>query len=384
MKKILVLALALMVVTSMFVGCTPGEVTETTAAKTTETTAGTTAADTEEVTTEAASTEDAKTWDAPAEGEMTMGLVTDVGGIDDKSFNQGTWEGVVKYAEENGLVEGDNYKFVQSTQEADYVPNLSVFADDELDIIIAPGFLFTDAMAEVAESYPDQKFMIIDTVVEKPNVVSATFAEHEGSFLVGVAAALKAQEAGKDTVGFLGGMDFGLIQKFEAGFEQGVAAVDSNMKVLIEYAGDFGNAGIGATLAAKMYDEGAYVIYHAAGGTGNGLFKEAKGRVANGEDVWAIGVDKDQYEDGVYEDGKSVVLTSMVKRVDTAAYQVCVEVAAGTFQPGIYEFSLANEGVGLPAENPNMTDEWLAKVAEYKQMIVDGEVEVTTTPVRLQ
>jgi basic membrane protein A len=363
MKKVLALLLAVMLVASMAIGCTKPAEEPTTGAETTEPAAE---------TTEPAATAD-----------ITIGLVTDVGGIDDKSFNQGTWEGIERFAKEMNVAEGDA-KFVQSATDADYVTNLTTFADDELDIIIAPGFLFFDAMTEVATAYPDQKFLLIDSVVDLPNVASAVFAEHEGSFLVGVAAALKAQEAGMDTVGFIGGMDFDLIQKFEAGFEAGVAAVDADMTVLIEYAGDFANPAIGQTLAAKMYDEGAYVIYHAAGGTGNGLIKEAKDRVSNGQDVWAIGVDKDQYADGIYEGEKSVILTSMMKRVDTAAYNVSEQVLNGEFMGGVMVFSLANDGVGIPAANPNLTDAWVATIEEFTGKIKAGEIEVPVLPNRLK
>jgi basic membrane protein A len=365
MKKFLALALAIMLVASMAVGCAkPAETTTAAPAATTAAPAATTA--------------------APVEASgMTLGLVTDVGGIDDKSFNQGTWEGVLRFAQENNLPQSA-YKFIQSSTDADYITNLSTFADDELDLIVAPGFLFFDAMTEVATSFPNQKFLLIDSVVDLPNVASAVFAEHEGSFLVGVAAALKAQEAGKDTVGFLGGMDFPLIGKFEAGFEQGVAAIDPNMKVLVEYAGDFGNAAIGQTLAAKMYDSGAYAIYHAAGGTGNGLIKEATDRVKNGQDVWAIGVDKDQYDDGLVDASKSVVLTSMMKRVDVAAYEVAVMVKEGTFNGGVQVFSLANDGVGIPAVNPNLTAEWVAKIEDLAGKVKSGEIVLTEIPTRLQ
>lgn len=344
MKKVLALLLAVVMIASLAIGCTTTE-------------------------KEAA--------------DITVGLVTDVGGIDDKSFNQGTWEGILRFAEDFNVAEGD-YKYSQSATDADYVTNLSTFADDELDLIVAPGFLFFDAMTEVATKYPDQKFLLIDSVVDLPNVASAVFAEHEGSFLVGVAAALKAKDAGKDTVGFIGGMDFDLIQKFEAGFEAGVAAVDANMTVLIEYAGDFANPAIGQTLAAKMYDEGAYVIYHAAGGTGNGMIKEAKDRVANGQDVWAIGVDKDQYADGIYEGDKSVVLTSMMKRVDTAAYNVSEKVLNGEFNGGVLVFTLANDGVGIPAENPNLTDAWTKEIKGFADKIIAGEITVPVLPNRLK
>lgn len=314
--------------------------------------------------------------------EFTVGLVTDTGGIDDKSFNQGTWEGVEKFVAE---VEGSNKKFLQSESDADYIPNLSTFSDEELDLIVAPGFLFGDAIGEVSKNFPDQKYLIIDMVVEGPNVASAVFAEEQGSFLVGVAAALKTLEAGQNTVGFIGGMDFDLIQKFEAGFEAGVKAVSADITVLIEYAGDFGAPQIGQTLAAKMYDQGAYVIYHAAGGTGNGLIKEAKDRRIGGQDVWAIGVDKDQYADGIYEGEQSAVLTSMMKRVDVAAYDVAKQTYEGKFPGGqILVFTLDNAGVGIPETNPNLSDAIVNEVKSYETKVVNGEIEVPTLPERLK
>lgn len=319
---------------------------------------------------------------AQAEKKFTVGLVTDVGGIDDKSFNQGTWEGIQRFAEDNDV----ETKYLQSESDADYVPYLSTFSEEELDIIIAPGFLFAESMGEVSNNFPEQKYLIIDMVVgDRPNVANAVFAEEQGSFLVGVAAALKAQEAGQNTVGFIGGVDFDLIQKFEAGFEAGVAAVDADMTVLVEYAESFVDTQIGQTLAAKMYDQGAYIIYHAAGGTGNGLIKEAKDRRSNGDDVWAIGVDKDQYADGIYEGENSAVLTSMMKRVDVAAYNVA-EMAMNDEFPGgdILVFNLENGGVGLPAENPNLSDAIVTEVGAFEKKVLDGEIEVPVVPNRLK
>ena len=316
------------------------------------------------------------------EAQFIVGLVTDIGGIDDKSFNQGTWEGILDAKKEYGVAT----KYLQSESDADYIPNLSTFSDEELDIIIAPGFLFAEAMSEVAANFPDQKYLIIDMVVgDRPNVANAVFAEEQGSFLVGVAAALKAQDAGKDTVGFIGGMDFDLIQKFEAGFEAGVAAVDPGMTVLIEYAGSFSDTQIGQTLGAKMFDQGAYVIYHAAGGTGNGMIKEAKDRRSNGEDVWAIGVDKDQYPDGIYEGKKSAILTSMMKRVDVAAYNVIEMVINNEFPGGgVLVFDLSNSGVGIPDDNPNLSSAIVKSVGEYETKVKSGEISVPTVPNRLK
>lgn len=313
--------------------------------------------------------------------DFFVGLVTDVGGIDDKSFNQGTWEGVEKFAKDFGT----DKKYLQSEKDADYIPNLTIFVDEEADLIVAPGFLFEDAMKQTAANFPDQKFLLIDAVVEAKNVVNAVFAANEGSFLTGVAAALKAKEAGKDAVGYIGGVDFALIQAFEAGFEAGVLAVDPNMKVLVEYAGAFDSPQTGQSLASKLYDQGAYIIFHAAGGTGNGLLKEAMDRRANGEDVWAIGVDKDQYEDGIYDGDKSAVLTSMLKRVDVAAYDIAKLALDGKFPGGeVYVFDLSNKGVGLPEKNPNLSEDIVKKANDYISQITSGKIEVPTVPNRLK
>jgi basic membrane protein A len=316
---------------------------------------------------------------APVFAQFKVGLVTDVGGIDDKSFNQGTWEGIVKFAADNKLPRA-NYKYLQSSAEADYVPNLSTFADEALNLIIAPGFLFEKAMGDVAANYPTRKFLIIDSVVGKPNVASAVFAEHEGSFLVGVAAALKAKADGKTVLGFIGGMKFPLIEKFQAGFEQGVKAVDPSLKILVDYAGDFAAPDKGQALAQKQFNAGAYIIFHAAGGTGNGMIKEAKERSQKGDVRWAIGVDKDQYSDGVYGT-KSAVLTSMMKRVDVAAYEVSKMTMQGKFPGGqVLVFSLANDGVGIPEKNPNLSNDIVAKVKEFSVRIKSGALKVSEIP----
>jgi basic membrane protein A and related proteins len=326
---------------------------------------------------------------AASAAPIRVGLVTDIGGIDDKSFNQGTWDGIRQFGRENGAREGKEVKYLQSTAEADYVPNLSTLADEKLDLVVAPGFLFTSAMVEVATRFPRQKFLLIDAVAKDkaekllPNVVNALFAEHEGSFLVGVVAGLKAKADGKGTVGFVGGMQFPLIEKFQAGFEQGVQAVNPGCKVLVDYAGEFGNPGKGQALAAKQFGAGAYVVFHAAGGTGNGVIKEAKERTQRGEVRWAIGVDKDQYADGVYAPGKSAVLTSMMKRVDVAAHDVAVLVRDGRFNGGqLLTFSLKNKGVGLPAQNPNVPADILAQATAYGERIAAGQLQVSEVPAR--
>lgn len=322
--------------------------------------------------------------------DFRVGLVTDTGGIDDKSFNQGTWEGIVRFAEDNNLCQtGDNaaIKYLQSAQDADYIPNLSTFADEAMDLIVAPGFLFVSSMTEIAASYPEQKMLIIDDLVDAPNVASAVFAANEGSFLVGVSAGLTAKAAGESIVGFIGGMEFPLIEAFEAGFTAGVYAAYPEATVLSEYTGSFVDAAVGQTLAAKQYDAGAYIIFHAAGASGNGMINEAKARAEAGETVWAIGVDKDQYDDGIITNGSSVMLTSMMKRVDVAAYTAAQMVMDGTFVGGTENaltFNLANGGVGLPEENPNLSAEVIAEVAVYAEKVVSGEIVVPTTMAEIE
>ena len=316
--------------------------------------------------------------------DFSVRLVTDVGGIDDRSFNQGTWEGVLKFSE----LTGANVNYAQSNSDADYIPSLSTFSEEGHDLIVATGFLFHDSIQEVSKTFPDQKYLLIDEVVEDcPNVVSAVFSEQQGSFLVGVAAGQAAKEAGKKVVGYIGGMDLETIQRFEAGYEAGVHAVDPNIEVKVEYVGSFDDTGKAQVLAKKLYDEGAYVIYHASGAAGNGMFKEAKERRLAGQDVWTIGVDRDQYDEGIYDkDGnKSCTLTSMVKRVDAASFTTAMMTLKDEFPGGqTLVFDMKNGGIDIPAENPNMSADAVKMVNEYKEKIKSGEIEVPAVPSRLK
>lgn len=315
---------------------------------------------------------------AETEEKISVGFVTDIGGIDDKSFNQTSYAGVRLAAQELGLTEKDDYDYLQSAQAADYTPNLSAFAEEGVDILIAAGYLFADSMAEVATQYPDQKMLIIDVDwLDAPNLQQAVFAENEGSFLVGVAAGLSAKAAGKTAVGFIIGMESVTMDKFWAGYQEGVWAVYPECEIYYDNANDFGSPELGKTLAAKQYNAGAYIVYHAAGGTGNGAIAEAAERREAGQDVWVCGVDTDQYDQGKYGDGtQSAVLTSMMKRVDVAAYNAVMQVANGTFEPGVVRYDLAKGGVGLPEENPNLTPEIISEVEAWAAKIVSGEVKV--------
>lgn len=303
--------------------------------------------------------------------DLQIGIVTDTAGVNDRSFNQAAWEGLQLFAEGHGLVRNENYRYLVSETDADYVPHMMRFAEEGFDLTIAMGFRQQPALEEVAAIKPDAYFAIIDSTVEKDNVVSVNFKEHEGSFLAGVAAAMTTET---DVVGFVGGVRSGLIERFEAGFIQGVHAVNPDIQVITEYVDSFSDAAAGATLAAAMFGQGADVIYHAAGGAGNGVFTEAQNRSRNGENVWVIGVDRDQHEEGMPE---NVTLTSMVKRVDEAVYRLATLLEEGDFPAGetIY-YGLAENGVDISSTRDNLSEEALEAIERFRNKIISGEITV--------
>ncbi|WP_424768642.1 BMP family lipoprotein [Paenibacillus sp. sgz302251] len=299
--------------------------------------------------------------------DFKIGMVTDVGGVHDKSFNQSAWEALQKLTADTGT----ETKFLESKGEADMEPNLNSFVKEGYDLTWGIGFLFNAALAKVAAENPDAKLAVIDSVVEAPNVASVTFAEHEGSFLVGVVAGLMTKT---DKIGFVGGMDIPVIKRFEKGFVAGVAAVKPDIKVEINYTGFFDKPDQGKIAAATMYDKGVDIIFHAAGGTGNGVFNEAKTRKDAGSDVWVIGVDKDQS----LEFGDEITLTSMMKGVDAAVYKVSKDLIDGNWAGGtIQELGLKDDAVGLPeTSTKNVPEDVLKQVEDYKQKIISGEIVV--------
>lgn len=329
-------------------------------------------------------TDDAAPAEEPAANEenFTVAMVTDVGGIDDKSFNQSAWEGLSTFGQEMGLEEGTDYRYLQSSDIAEFEPNLRSLVREEASLVWGIGFLMEDAVRTIAEQVEEAQLAIVDTVVldadgnTYDNVANVTFKEHEGSFLVGVAAGLQTEG---NKVGFIGGVESGLIKKFENGFKAGVKAVNPDAEVIVQYAESFNDPTIGSQIANTMYSQGADIIYHAAGGTGNGLFTEAINRARNGEAVWAIGVDRDQHEEGKYGE-ESVTLTSMIKRVDTAVYLVSERTMNGDFPGGeILEYGLEEDAVGIAPTTDNMSEEALAAVEEYKAQIQSGEISVPKT-----
>jgi len=300
--------------------------------------------------------------------DIKVGMVTDVGGVNDKSFNQSAWEALQALEKENGI----EIKYLQSKSNADYQPNLNQFVKDGYNLTWGIGFDLGDALGKVAAENPNSNLAIIDSVVDAPNVASVTFSENEGSFLVGVVAGLTTK-TGK--VGFIGGMESPVIKRFEVGFKAGVLAVKPDAQVTITYAGAYDKPDTGKSLAATLYDAGNDIIFPAAGATGNGVFNEAKSRnKAGGTKVWVIGVDKDQS----LEFGDDVTLTSMVKRVDEAVKMVSKQVIDGTFKGGTTTvLGLKDNGVGLPeTSKANVSAEILAKVEEFKQQIIAGTVTV--------
>ncbi|MFD1735878.1 BMP family protein [Bacillus salitolerans] len=315
-----------------------------------------------------------------ATGDFKVAMVTDTGGVDDKSFNQSAWEGLKQFGADNNLTEGEGFKYLQSTAPTDYAPNLNSLVREGYNLVYGIGFLLADDVKTVAEQKPDANLAIVDMVVTNdageflPNVANITFKEHQGSFLVGLVA---GKQTTTNKIGFVGGVNSDLIKKFESGFKAGVKAANPNAEVIVQYAEDFNAPEKGTQIANTMYGQGVDIIYHAAGGTGNGVFTEAKNRAKQGEKVWVIGVDKDQHEEGMPE---NVTLTSMVKRVDTAVYEVSKMAMEGNFPGGqIVEFGLDNDGVGIAPTQENVTEESLNLVKEYEEKILNDEIKVPAT-----
>ncbi len=311
---------------------------------------------------------------------FTVGMVTDTGGVDDKSFNQSAWEGLQKFGKNNDLKVGKDVKYLQSTSQADYAPNLNQLIHQNYNLVYGIGFLMADDVKKAAQQNPNAKLAIVDSVIldkdNKPikNIANITFKEQQGSFLVGVIAGLTTKT---NKVGFVGGVDSELIKKFENGFKAGVMTVNPKAEIYSQYAGSFSAADKGQAIASTMYSKGADIIYHASGSTGNGVFTEAKNRKKNGENVWVIGVDRDQYEEGQPE---GVTLTSMVKRVDNAVVQVSKDTMNGKFPGGkVLEFGLKDDGVGIADHKDNIAKDVLSKVDDYKQKIIDGKINVPKT-----
>ncbi len=319
---------------------------------------------------------------------LKVGMVTDAGTIDDKSFNQGTWEGILMAKEDLNIQE--KYLKPTGTTEADYLKEIGNLYDAGYKLIVTPGFKFETAIFQAQDKFTDAKFVLIDGAphsgdyqsVVKENTVSIFFAEHESGFLAGVATALELKEG---EAGFIGGMEIPPVQKFNWGFQQGINYANENLgtKVNIKaenvlYQGSFDDVQAGQQIAAQMYDRGVNVIFCAAGGVGVGAINEAKTRVKAGEQVWIVGVDVDQFADGKYDGDKSVILTSAMKKIDQAAYDMIQQEQNGEFPGGqTLFFDVKNNGVGIPDENPNLSEDTTKKTKEVYEKINSDEIKVS-------
>jgi basic membrane protein A len=318
--------------------------------------------------------------------DVTVRLLTDATGIDDKSFNAAAWRGILQYYGDTwGSAKGRGalYDVVTAQTQDMYIPNLRQTTDEGYDLIVATGFTWADALAEVAKGNPQQKYMIIDVGwLDAGNILQAIYAEHEGSYLVGVAAALKAQEdkIANPSFGFIGGVPGATITKFEVGFIQGVLSVFPNAKILDYYVNSWGEPALAKTQANNWYDSGVYAIYSAAGGSGNGTIAQAKEYRAAGKNVWAIGVDSDQHEEGLLPNStESAVLTSMLKRVETSLVYGLNAVKNNTFKGEVITFDIKADGVGYSTTNPALGKSIVDQLEAIKQKIVSGEIKIAAT-----
>jgi len=302
---------------------------------------------------------------------IRVGLVFDVGGKNDKSFNEAAWRGLQRARDELGV----EVEFIEPSEGSDRESALRTLAARRVDLVIGVGFIFGPDLERLAAQFPAVRFAGIDYspspgVADLPNLVGLRFREHEGSFLVGAIAALVSRT---QTVGFVGGMKIPLIRKFEAGYEAGVKHVCPSCRVLAAYAGTepkaFADPSLGEALASAQYGNGADVIFHAAGKTGDGVFAAARRHGGR-----AIGVDSDQYDAA-----PCCVVTSMVKAVDVAVLEVVKQVIANEFRGGLRELGLAEKGVGFVADERNrhlLPIEVVTRVRALSAEIVAGTIRV--------
>jgi basic membrane protein A len=314
-----------------------------------------------------------------ASDAVKVGIVFDVGGRGDKSFNDGAYLGAARAEKELGA----QVRFIEPGDGSDREAGLRLLAAEGMNLIVGVGFIFTDDITQLAKEYPNTQFADVDYSVgvdkqgniipPPPNLAALKFREEEGSFLVGALAALVG---GSKKVGFVGGMDFPLIQKFEAGYKAGVKYVCPDCTVISQYAGvtpeAFRNPGKGKELALSQYQQGVNIIYHASGSTGLGVFEAAR---QTGK--YAIGVDADQYDEA-----PGRILTSMVKGVDVAVYETIKRVKEGRFQGGVFQFGLAENGVGYVYDAHNralIPDSVHARVEQIRDDIIARKISVPST-----
>ena len=288
-------------------------------------------------------------------------MVTDIGGLGDKSFNDSAYRGMTDAKARLGA----EIQVLQSKSAADYQPNLTVLADEDYDEVFAIGFLMSEDLSQVAKTYPRRNFAIVDAVVDQPNVTSITFREQDGSFLAGALAAMMSKTK---TIGFLGGIDIPLLRKFEAGFTAGAHEIDPHVNVLVKYVGSFDDVASGKELAGVLFDQHADIVYAAAGKSGLGAFDQVRDRPS----AYVIGVDSDQ--DSLVP-GK--VLTSMIKHVDVAVFRVAQYTLSQKIPSGAIELGIKDGAIGLSPFTYTKTaigPTRLAKLAAIRAAIVSGKI----------
>ena len=312
---------------------------------------------------------------APA-SDIKVGLAYDIGGRGDQSFNDAAAAGLDKAKTDLGI-EATEVEAAQGEPESAKEERLRLLAQNGFNPVIGVGFAYSASLAKVAKEFPDTNFAIIDDAgAVGPNIANLTFAEHEGSFLVGAAAALKSKTG---NIGFVGGVEVPLIKKFEAGYAAGAKAVKPDIEIQSRYLtqppdfSGFGDPAKGKTAAEGMYQGGADVVYQAAGGSGGGVFEAAQ---AAG--TMAIGVDSDQALTAA-EGVRGVIITSMLKKVDVAVFDFITTVTEDNFQSGEVVYDLEADGVGYSTTG-GQVDDIAAQLDDYKAKIISGEIEVPTAP----
>lgn len=333
-----------------------------------------TEAKTEEASSEEASSEKASSEEASSEEEteaeteedidgtgFKIGMVTDVGGVNDGSFNQSAWEGLQRAGEAFGC----EVKYIESKGDADYVPNIESFLDEDYDLIVCVGYMMADAVRDAAELYPDQKFAIIDDAsnADLDNVTCMMFEQEQASYLVGLAAGYTTES---NIVGFVTGAANETMNSFGYGYCAGVLDANPDATILQYNANNFGDASGGKTAVNTMVTKGADVVFHAAGGTGIGVIDGCKENK-----IWAIGVDSDQSPLA-----PETILTSALKRVDNACYDATKKTILGTLEGGVETYDLAAGGVDIAPTTDNLSKDVLEKIEDAKKDIIAGDLVV--------